>query len=322
MTRQQLETNIDRCNVDRFNIFCGPEYAVMKLAITKIELITRADLVYKDTVAEAVALMQPPSFMVKPKCIVVRDDKDFLKNEKAWGGLSVLARRSNDFLILQFSGLDKRSRFYKRFQNQLVYFDYLSTHELVKYIQIILPLDTAHAEKLAKVCCNDFGLIAFEMKKIFDYTVTNCPEDDTYEQDINQSFDLLLSKGCIGKTNPSELLFELVDALLLRDKNLSGKCLSTFLSHGESGLAALALLYNRFKEVLMLQNMGKNPINIAERTGMTSWQIRNAYNKLNHYSIKELQDALITIMHAENAVKVSGTMDEKTALSYVVVNIL
>lgn len=322
MTRQQLEQQYKRGNVDRFNIFYGPEYALMKVCLGEIHLVTHADIVYKDTVADAVASMRAPSFIIKSKCFVVRDDKDFLKNEKAWGGLSVLARKSNDFLVLQFSALDKRSRFYKRFQEQLVYFGTPLPQELLDRIQVMIPLDASHAEKLAHVCCNDYGLIVNELKKIIDYTKAKCLEDDAYVLDFNQSFDLLLSRGCIGKTNPSELLFELVDALLLRDKNLSVKCLSTFLSHGESGLAALALLYNRFKDVLMLQNMGKNPINIAERTGMTSWQIKNAYNKLNHYSIKELQDALITIMHAENAVKISGTMDEKTALSYVVVNIL
>lgn len=80
-------------------------------------------------------------------------------------------------------------------------------------------------------------------------------------------------------------------------------------------------MYSGFKQILMVQGLGRNQTEPVKRTGLTAWQVKMAKDKQGHYSISELVDALNVIRDVEKGIK-TGTIDSDVAVEYVIVNIM
>lgn len=315
MKLSDLQKQIVSKNIDRVLLLFGEEVAIMDIYLDKIYKTTGADVLRFDSVREAYAkLVQRRITSGGSRLFIVRDDKDFFKADKEWAKVFKAAENSTDYLILVYATMDRRSKFYKQNQEKLCEFEKLSTSMLAGYIDKLLPgMTNAQKEKFAEVCECSYSRILLEADKVKHYSaVAGC--------DYGTGFEALLKQGVIYQPI-GDITFSFTDAILTRRKRDTAEYLMKAKAVGENEILTLSVLYNGFKQILMVQGLGKDQSEPCKRTGLTPWQVKMAKEKQGHYSIAELINALKVIRFVEKGIK-TGAIDSDIAVEYVIVNIM
>ena len=322
MKLHELQKQIIYKELDKVYVFTGEEIGIMDVYLDKIYSVVGCDVVRMDSVQESYAKMTQRRISGAPRCFVVRDDKEFLKQDKIWGTVFSLADKSPDYLILVYSSMDKRSKFYKQNTEMLTEFEKLSPEMLAKYIRKELPgMKERDACKLAEICECNYSRILLECDKIRQYVAAQ-KRKVPFAVDINYGAALktLVEQGVIFQPI-GDITFKFTDAILTRDYKNTSRYLREARQKGESEIMVLSILYNGFKQILMVQGLGRNQSEPVKRTGLTPWQVKMAKEKQGHYSISELIEALKIVRFVEKGIK-TGQIDADVSLEYVIVNIM
>ena len=315
MKLPDLQKQIVSKTIDRVLLLFGEEVAIMDIYLDKIYKVTEGDVFRLDSVKEAYAkLVQRRITAGGPRVFVVRDDKDFLKADKEWAKVFTAAENGADYLILIYSSMDRRSKFYKQNQEKLCEFEKLSSSVLAGYINRLLPgMSAADTEQFAQVCECGYSRVLLEADKVKHYAKVS-------RLDYGDAFRELLKKGVIYQPI-GDITFLFTDAILTRNRADTAKYLLQAKAIGESEILTLSVLYNGFKQILMVQGLGRDQSEPCKRTGLTPWQVKMAKEKQGHYSIAELVNALKVIRFVEKGIK-TGAIDADVAVEYVIVNIM
>ena len=315
MKLPDLQKQIVSKNIDHVLLLYGEEVAIMDIYLDKIYKVTGGDVFRLDSVKDAYAkLVQRRITAGTSRVFVVRDDKDFLKADKEWAKVFTAADSGDDYLILIYSAMDRRGKFYKQNQEKLCEFEKLSSSVLAGYIDRLLPgMSTAEVQQLADTCECNYSRILLEADKIRRYAEVSRREN-------GQALRELLKQGVIYQPI-GDITFLFTDAILTRDTRSVAKYLLQSKAIGESEILTLSVLYNGFKQILMVQGLGRDQSEPCKRTGLTPWQVKMAKEKQGHYSIAELVNALKVIRFVEKGIK-TGAIDADVAVEYVIVNIM
>ena len=321
MKLHELQQQIISKSLDKLFIFYGEEVGIMDVYLNKMYSVISADVVKVETVQEAYTKMSQKKLAGGPRCFVVRDDKDFFKNDKVWNKVFSLVNSSADFLILIYSSMDKRSKFYKQNADTLTEFAKLSSEMLSKYIIKELPgMSSKAAIQLAEICECNYNRIMLECDKIKQYVSSLSNEMDAWSGDYESGMKTLVEKGIIYQPI-GDITFKFTDAILTRNFAETAEYLRQARLKGEPEIMVLSVLYNGFKQILMVQGLGKDQSEPVKRTGLTAWQVKMAKEKQGHYSISELINALKVVRFAEKAIK-TGQLEAEVSLEYVIANIM
>lgn len=322
MKLSDLQKQIVSKDIDRVLLLFGEEVAIMDIYLDKIYKITGADVFRFDTVKEAYAkLVQRRITAGGSRVFIVRDDKDFLKADKEWGKVFKAAENSTDYFILVYATMDRRSKFYKQNQDKLCEFEKLSSSVLATYIDKLLPGMTKYQkETFAEVCECNYSRILLEADKVKHFAQTLDSRTPGYNISYGDCFEKLLHLGVIYRPI-GDITFFFTDAILTRNYKDTAKYLAQAKASGESEILTLSVLYNGFKQILMVQGLGKDQSEPCKRTGLTPWQVKMSKEKQGHYSIAELINALKVIRFVEKGIK-TGEIDSDVAVEYVIVNIM
>ena len=162
-----LRAHIKSHKLNHFYIFTGPEWEGQKLYLKQLSKITGNDTYRVESIVDVYGKMRNKSFSNKNYIYIARDDKEFMQNEKLQSQLeSVLG---NNMYILLLTNVDKRTKFYKKYKDSIVEFEYFKEAMLIKYIQKEISLSEANCKKLIEVCESDYGRILLEIDKIRSY---------------------------------------------------------------------------------------------------------------------------------------------------------
>lgn len=316
MKLSDLQKQIVSKNLDRVLLLYGEEVAIMDIYLDKIYKATGGDVFRFDTVKEAYAkLVQRRITTGNSRVFVVRDDKDFFKADKEWGKVFTAAESGADYLIVIHSTMDRRSKFYKQNQERLCEFEKLSSSVLANYIEKLLPgMSTKEKEQFAELCECNYSRILLEADKVRHYA------QSINTNDYAQCIVKLLKSGVIFQPI-GDITFLFTDSILTRNKKDTAKYMLRAKAIGESEILTLSVLYNGFKQILMVQGLGSDQSEPSKRTGLTPWQVKMAKEKQGHYSIAELVNALKVIRFVEKGIK-TGAIDSDIAVEYVIVNIM
>lgn len=315
MKLPDLQKQIVSKNIDRVLLLFGEEVAIMDIYLDKIYKVTGGDVLRFDSVKEAYAKMVQRRITTgNSRVFVVRDDKDFLKADKEWAKVFNAAESGADYLILIYSSMDRRSKFYKQNQEKLCEFEKLSSSVLAGYINRLLPgMTSQEQEQFAQVCECNYSRVLLEADKVKHYAKVRYLEN-------GPAFRELLKQGVIYQPI-GDITFLFTDAILTRNRRDTAKYLQQAKAIGESEILTLSVLYNGFKQILMVQGLGSDQSEPVKRTGLTPWQVKMAKEKQHHYSIPELVNALKVIRSVEKSIK-TGAIDADVAVEYVIVNIM
>lgn len=316
MTLAQLQKQIVSGTISNVLVLYGEEVAVMDIYLDKIYKCKGGDVVRCETVQDAFTKLTRPSVTAaNSRAYVVRDDREFLRADTQWEKVFTAAKKGENCLILVYSSLDKRLKFCKQYADVLCEFEKLSSSILSKYIEKIMPtLPERDRVLLAEICECDYSRILLEVDKIQRYS------DATKCKDFSLCLQQLLQQGVIYQPI-GDITFQFTDAILTRNYKDTAKYLMQAKAVGESEILTLSVLYNGFKQILMVQGLGADKSEPVKRTGLTAWQVKMAKEKMGHYTIAELVDALKLIQEVEQGIK-TGTIEAGIAVEYVIVHIL
>lgn len=291
-----------------FYVFTGEEVAVMDIYINKIAECINTKPVRAESIIDIMPRLSGTSFLNKSQVYVIREDSDFLKQEKSWQSFVDGEIQKNSIIILCYNSLDKRSKFYKQYNSILVEFTRLNEQILSKYIAMEIHLSSENMHTLIEVCEYDLSRIYLEIDKIKSYDYT----------DPNKSFEHLLKTGVIYK--PSyDAIFDFIKAFMKRDANTAFKLYQMCVDIGEPNMRLLSVMHTTAKQVLQVQACQSQ--DISKSTGLTGFQIHNAKELIHHYSNKELVDMIRCIRKAEKGIK-TGEIEDAMSVPYVMVNML
>lgn len=293
-------------------IFTGEEIAIMDIYIKQIVTLLDAIPRRVDSLGSVFSKLKNSSFLAKKACYIIRDDKDYMTQEKVWQSVNSGAIQGDNTIILVYTTIDKRSKFYKQHQDMIVNFEKLPSTILAKYIAKEIGLQGELAANLAQVCDNDYSRILLECDKINHlHNARGISIEDAYKQ--------ALAEGVIYK-QPQDVVFEFIDAVCKRRVKLTYELLEELKETGEPPLIIITLLYNNMRQMLLVQSAGDTN-DIEGRTGLSAWQIKCAKEKGKHYAVPELVRALRVIRETERGIK-AGTVESTLAVDYILVNIL
>lgn len=308
MNINDVKRQIKDKSLSSYYVFTGEEIEVQRIYINKIAEVANLSVVRADTVSSIWDIMTRPTLFDEKHVYVVRDDKDFLSNEKLQKRLEEDIFNGN-ILIMLLTNVDKRTKFYKTYNERIIVFERLNSEVLKKYIKQAITLNNANYERFIAICENDYSRLLLEIDKIKRYTK---------DGDYDKTFTELVKEGVIY-TPPNDAIFDLIDAILLRQPKKVYNLLQQCYEVGEDNMVILTVLYNNAKQVLQVQSCDSR--DIAKSTGLNGWQIKCAKERCGHYRIGELVNILRLIQKIQKGV-VTGQIEDSISVEYLLVNIL
>jgi len=312
MQIHELKEQLVKKTLQPLYIFTGEEIAIMNIYIDKIAKIVGSKVKRVDSIGSIFGKLQNQSFMNKPSCYVIRDDKDYLAQEKIWDSLNNGLVQGDNIIILVYSDLDKRSKFYKHHADMITEFQKLIPEVLAKYIKREIGLDINKAVKFAELCDCNYSRILLECDKVKHLAQAN-------NINIDQAYDMAIKENLIY-TSPKDVIFELVDAVCKRQAVRSYTLLEELMAINENPLGAISLLYTNFRSMLLVQSAGAGA-DITKRTGLTPWQVKLAKEKGVHYNISELVRAIRIIRETEKGIK-TGAIEQDMSIEFILASVL
>lgn len=302
----EVKQDIKNKTIKPMYVFTGEELGIMDIYIDKIAETLGCKIQRPDSIVSIMQKLGTKSFVQARNCYVIRDDMDFLKQEKSWEDFMTGKMQKDDVIILVLSSLDKRSKFYKTYNNSIVTFTSLNEAILKRYIAQKITLLDSNATKLIAVCENSYSRIMLEIDKIQKYGGN--PDD---------AFSELMKQGVIY-IPPQDAIFDFVSAVLKRNPKLAFNLLNQCYAIGESTIALLSVLYSNTKQVLQVQSC--HSADVSKSTGLTGWQIKCAKEKCGYYEIGELVLMLKAIRNVEKGIK-TGEIEDETAIPYLLTEV-
>ena len=163
-----LKAKIQTKNIPSYLIFTGDEWKIQEIYIQQIAKALEKDIRRVDTLQEVYDSLRSKSFIKTSYIYVIRDSKELMQNEKVQQQISAGILKEN-VLIHLITNIDKRTKFYKQYTNDIIVFERLSDTLLRKYILKEINLSERNIKRLIAICEHDYGRILLEIDKIRRY---------------------------------------------------------------------------------------------------------------------------------------------------------
>lgn len=292
---------------DKLSVWTGPEGKMMDIYLQTLAQTYGLEIKRIDTVHEIIVKINSKK-MFDPvgKLYVVRDDTGVWDDDNFVTKINLMLDK--DRLILIYTNLDKRKKFYK--ESDAVEFDYLDEDVLVGYLED--DLSEKNARRLVQMCQRDYGRILLEVDKVKAYA-------DSQRESNDKAFVELIKKGMIYAPI-GDVLFQMTDAVVNKDKEEAYRLLYQLYQKGEAPIKIISILYTNFRNLLVVQgDVGGS--GQAERTGLTPWQCSLASKFKGKWSQKKIKEILRILQDCESGIK-NGKYDDRTAIEVAMVGVL
>ena len=305
-----LKSQIMKNTLSNFYIFTGIELGIQKIYLEQMSKVLNLPIVRADSVLDIYKNCTTKSlFGETHNMYVIRDDKEFPKNEKFYK--EVPDNIGNNVIILLYEKLDKRLAFGKYFKDSTVVFEKLAPNVLESYIKKSCKLSNENASRLSNEIFGSYDLAMNEVDKVNQYAQSMKVSED-------ESLEALFEQGVIYQPEESNV-FNFSDAVCSRDARESIRIAKILADNNVSAINILGTLYNSFKTIMLIQSYsGKN---VCEVTGLDNRQVYFNKKYVGIYNMQELVEGVKLIAKVIDDIK-SGRIEEKYATSYIIVNIL
>lgn len=309
MNIAELKVAIMSNNLPNFIIFTGDEFGVVDIYIKDICNNFSGTIHRLDTVLDAINLCSGKSILSKNKLIIVTDDDEFIKNEKAQENIKNLI--GNNKLILKYHHSDSRLSFWKKFSNDTVVFEKMSTTILSKHLVNRFKISLDNAFKLASCLYNDYTSCLLELDKVYHISkAKNLSMDDAFAECFNTNVLCIDLNTCI---------LDFIDSLLRRNYSVAFNLYTKLIQQGEPELKIISMLYGSFKNVLVAQTMSSGK-NIQQNSGISYYAYNKAKEFVGNYTNDELENILYILMDLEQGIK-TGKIPHEFSLELFLINL-
>lgn len=304
-----LKNQIVNNQLDNFYVFSGVEEGIMGVYVAQI--CKRTNMVRKvsDSVDEVYKDITSKSLLNQACVHVIREDSAFLKDEKAWDTFKAQIR--NGIVILIYPNLDKKIKFYKFFENDVIQFEPMAAEVLKAYIQQKIKLNEDWCLELIKNCNSSYSRIMSEVDKI-----------DCISKALNTDADCAYRRLMFDNAIHVEKTFDVfkyVDAIMSRDYDEAFDKLN-FVKEQKIEILLTSLLYTNFRSLMIYLNDGGGQ-GVCDRTGLSMWQIKGCGLSSKHYKALEAEVITEFLHKCEMGLK-TGSVPTDNFVEYLLVNIL
>ena len=115
MEVQALKQLIQSKQIPSFLIFTGDEWKVQQIYTQQIAKVRNLEIEHIDSVSDILSSLGAKSLFNVPKLYVVRDDKEFMTEEKLQQ--RIINSLNQNMLILQLTSVDKRLKIVKTYND-------------------------------------------------------------------------------------------------------------------------------------------------------------------------------------------------------------
>lgn len=272
-----------------FYILTGEEIGIMNIYLNQLP----GKVVRANSISSVWNKLTNRGIVTERTIYIIRDDADFLKSEK-------IQKRVGDIkhatLILCYTKLDKRGKFYKRFKDDLVLFEKLTTNQLVnQFVNKYPKFNDLKIQYVVELCDNDYSRIDNELDKLSRIEIT----------DFTRDAEALIYR------KPEVDVFAITNAVVQYELPKAMKLACIYVQNGESSLPLLTMIYNNFKNAAKIF-LTKSKSVTAEELGMKPFQLGNIKKNFN-YPDESITSAMKVIGEAIEGIK-NGRYNESNAL--------
>ena len=315
MTIIDLKDQIIKNNLSNFYIFTGTEIVIINIYLQQMSNKLGLPITRADSILSIYGKCQGGSlFGDSTGFYVIRDDRDFMKQEQLFDTIKTSIRKN--VIVLLYDKIDSRLKFGKHFKDDIVAFEKLTPNVLKSYIKKEIPLADKNIETLMEVCGGSYDMCMLEVDKISQFVMSG--EIRGYDMTYDEAFTDLLECGVIYQPEETDV-FKFTDAVCNRNKKLAFELEQVLMANNNSSINILGTLYNSMKSVMLIQVCESK--NISEVTGLDNRLIYFNKKYVGKYSSGELVKAIKLISKVIEGVK-NGWIDDVYATKYVLVNIL
>lgn len=290
-----------------YYVFIGDELALQDVYIRKIQEVSKLELVRAIDVKSIYQKLTAKTLVKAiPTLYVIRNDDDYYKST-AWKNLLKLKDLKGNILILLYSGVKKTTDFCKAHEKVLTSFDTISPSLLKNRINAITGIDLPLCEEFVKMCDGNYGRMQNELHKLQVYGFAN---------QISWKTAFLRGKR-IGLIHEEigDIIFDFTNAVVERKIQLAYQLYPKIMQTEDgSAIKLLSVLYNTFRQVLMVQSTDPK-MRTEQELGLTKGQIYITNQKCNKYNLYELVAIIKKIREIERGIKL-GLVEEKFAMPY------
>lgn len=310
MLISELKNSIVTGNLNNFYIFTGDEEGIMSIYIKQIVKKLGLTIKWVDSIQEVSKLLNLKSLVKVKYLYLVRQDKTIKGEENAWSFLKDGIKGS--YIILIEPTLDKKTKFYKFFEDIIIKFEKMPVEMLTSYGKKICPsLSKDNIIKLIDWCGNSYSRLMNELDKIKILGKVMSVSDDI-------AFDILDRDNGIYKERQFDIL-KYSNYILTRNKDACYREYD-YAKSQNCELGLIGLLRASFRNLVLLKNDGGGK-GVCDRTGLTGWQVKCAVEVDEYFNIDECENILLFLQETERKIK-TGALDINVALRYLLAEIL
>lgn len=297
-----LNRDIQNKDLKSLYILTGPEIGLQNIYIKQI--LKQRPGVRKESVESITSKLKTTTSLFS-QCVdttyIIRDDLEVVKNEKSWDILNEIDGHVT--LILLYTDLNKKSKFYKKYKGNVIEFEKMTTQQLYNVVHNQLNGTKSMINYFIESCDNDYTTILNNIDKF-----KRCGLEKLDKNNIDK---------IVHRIEPGDV-FKLLDYVIAQDTKAINE-LNNLLASGCSELMIMSMLANRIQQVIIIIGYADKP-NIDEYTGINKWVCKNIL-KINRIAPNGLLQALRIIKQYDNYIK-TGVLNPKVAVMSCVLKIL
>lgn len=290
-----LQTQIREGSLLPFYIFTGEEIELQNIYLKQMGNVIRVDRV-ADIYNKITSKLISGKFAV----YVVRDDMDFIKSEKTWGSISDRIR--NAVLVIQVTTPNKCKKFIKELNDCVVEFNHMTTKQLLNVVN--MDCSVSNKQYFIEACNNDLNTI------------------NNYLDIFKRVGIKELNKKIVDEYIPTKedvTVFQLVDAVMRKDEQLTFKLLDRLLEDKNNVMGIIYAIYSQLHKCVLVEGY-RGEKNISKVTGINSWICNNILRD-NRIEPSKLLTALRLVQKYDKGIK-TGKYDGVMACYSLIVEIL
>ena len=293
----KLKSQIKSGKLDNLYVFVGEEIGLMNLYIGK--MCSEAHRV--ESVAGVWKRLTSRGLGGGKNFYVVRDDKEFLQAEKVWSTAEKMIRYGT--LVLLYTSLDKRSRFYKEFESRIVTFDKMTRPQLIKFVISQFPFEVTEeqADYLCEACNDDYTQIGNEIDKLCRIRAM------VTHQSFQKTVDEIVRAPKYADT------FSMANNVMQYNGKKAVEQMQFLIENGESGIGMITVLYNNFRNAVQVLSSTESAKEISEKYGIHIAAVSNILNNFD-YSLDGAIRAMRILQDAESGIKSGKYAEDKAPM--------
>ena len=291
-----------------YYVFTGNELALQDVYIDKILEISKLEKVRLDKLSKIYTRLSAKTLIkAVPKVYVIRNDEQYLKEEKIWENVVNCKNQKGNIVILLYTDIDKRGKFQKTHEPILTEFNFMGESVLRNRLQAVTGMPVQYCDDLIKICGCNYGRIKNEL-----YNINMLAKINNYS--LNTAY-LEARKNNLIHEEIGDIIFDFVSAVEDRNINKAYELYHKLEKTDEGPLKLITVLYNAFRNILIVQSTNRNE-RTEEVLGLSAAQIFVTSKKCDKYTLTELVKIVKLLRDVEKGIK-TGEVDVNYSMEFV-----